>query len=211
MISSINIKFREDEIELLSCKLSECDKVLKIKYPYRTTLLMIFCEFLFVFFVYLAETNNFQILLLIFVLLTIVPVWVIISSLILYFGKRIPVLRLNKKYKKYQAEGEYECLLIQSQKCEKFLMNNIDYLIFHIDSKTILLFRQQDFTIDDLNFPSDKFIIPPRELYDIVGNKIIVQGSRIKTLINNSELVQKYFRVYDMIEHGHVYFLDLNK
>lgn len=207
MFKQINVKFSQSEIDLLRKKMSMLKKS-QVKYPYRTQLLMISLLFILVFFVYFAETNDSGIFLFISVVSTVFPVWVIILSIINYIRKGIPNKRQINQYKKRLSKGGYEGMQIEASKCDVYSENNIDYYIFHIDRNRLLLFRLQDFEYSDQLFPNNKFIIPLRKNYEIIGNKIITEGELIKAINFNSDLILKYKEKFGLIEPGQI--MELN-
>jgi len=78
----------------------------------------------------------------------------------------------------------------------KYSDRNADYYLFLVEPEILVLLRKQDFEIDETFFPSNNFIIPPFELREIIGNKILSKGQ----LINQRMKRQCNTKIFECFE-----------
>jgi hypothetical protein len=129
MIQTDYIKLNKNQQDILISRISEIRKILDIKFSKYTVLLLSFIEFGILFLIYLYEDYGFSIVL---KLLTVIPLWLIISITYLYLQKRIPAWRLHKFYNRILKGGKYPVTRIITNQCISYSENNIDYNIFDI-------------------------------------------------------------------------------
>jgi hypothetical protein len=189
MIQTDYIKLNKNQQDILISRISEIRKILDIKFSKYTVLLLSFIEFGILFLIYLYEDYGFSIVL---KLLTVIPLWLIISITYLYLQKRIPAWRLHKFYNRILKGGKYPVTRIITNQCISYSENNIDYNIFDIGQNKIAIIRQQDFSIDFGDFPNNDFLIPPKNLFEIVGNQIVTKGIKINSTRTNNRSILKY-------------------
>lgn len=123
----------------------------------------------------------------------------------LYFQKYIPAKKLFKLWSGILNEGKYQVNRIKSNYCEKYSNKNSDYYLFKVEPETIVLLRKQDFEIDETIFPNSNFIIPPFELREIIGNKILSEGQLIKPINEKTSQIPRYLNAMNLLEAGQVF------
>jgi hypothetical protein len=198
-------KLTQNELNIVEERLNEIGSILSIKYPRYLIFLLLSLEFLILFVIYLYEDYGFSV---IFKVLTIVPIWLLLTKTILYYQKRIPAKRLFKLYNPLITNGFYNVFQIRTEKCEKIGYEDQTLYAFHLSGTKRLILQAEDFEIDS-NFPSNDFLIPPKEIFEIVGNKIENRGNKITSLIENTEWLSHHFASFRLFEKGK--FIIVNK
>ena len=196
MITTEQISLNNETRNKLKISIEETKKVIDQKYQKYTVIMLTLIEFLILFLIYLYEDYGFSVIL---KLLTIIPIWAIIVITIKYYQKWIPAKKIYKFHSKILNANGYDALRIKSNRCDNYNDGINDYYLFETNPNEIVLFRKQDFNIDMTNFPNNDFIIPPYELFDIVGNTIVCKGQAIKPNEDKGYIkkVLVAFRIYD--------------
>lgn len=207
MIKTDYIKLNKNQRDILVNRISEIKKILDIKFSKHTVLLLTFIEFGILYLIYLYEDYGFSIVL---KLLTVIPFWLIISITYLYLQKRILAWRLYKFYNRVLEAGKYPVIRILTEQCVNYTDNNIDYNVFDVGQNKIAILRQQDFSIDLRYFPNNDFLIPPRNLFEIIGNQILTKGKKINPTWTNNRSISKYINAMYMTEKGKILVLKKN-
>jgi len=202
MIESTYIHLTEEEKKCFEEAIAENKKIIEIKFKKFTVFLLIIIELIILYLIYLFEENGLSVIL---KFLTIVPIWGIIMITYLYFQKSIPAKTLFKLYSGILNEGKYQVKRIKSTYCEKYVDRNADYYLFIVEPEIIVLLRKQDFEIDETIFPNNNFIIPPFELREIIGSKILSEGQLIKPINEKASQIPRYLNAMNLLETGQVF------
>ncbi|MDX9696765.1 MAG: hypothetical protein RBT49_13330 [Bacteroidales bacterium] len=202
MIERTYIQLTEEEKKRFEETIAENKKILEIKFKKFTVFLLIIIELIILYLIYLFEENGFSVIL---KLLTIVPIWGIIMITYLYYQKYIPAKKLFNLHSGILNEEKYQAIRIKSNYCEKYSDRIADYFLFIVQPEIIVLFRKQDFEIDETIFPNNNFIIPPFELREIIGNKILCEGQLMKPENEKTSQITKYLNAMNLLETGQVF------
>lgn len=200
MISTEHINLQYDTINRLKISIEDNKKIIDQKYPKYTSGMLLLLEFLILFLIYLYEDYWFSVIL---KLLTIAPIFGIIAFTIIYYQKWFPAKRLYNLYTSVLNANGYEAIRVKANLCYKYLDGTDDYYLFETNSNEIMLFRIQDFTIDMTNFPNNDFIIPPYELFDIIGNTIINKG-QIITANKDDGYINSLLPAFKLFDYGQI-------
>jgi len=205
MISSENIPINIQQRNKLIEYIKEVNDFLGKRYPIVSLTLSISVLVFILFLIYLTgEEGPLSILLKI---LTILPLWAIVMLNLRYFHNRLPAWELKRRYTKVMSDNGYKALRVKATSCEKYRDGLYDYLLFNIDQNKQLLLRLNDFSVDRERFPNDNFLIPPRELSDIIGNTIACEGKLLEAKINRD--ISKQLLAFRYFEKGRVMIKDL--
>ncbi|UBM61369.1 hypothetical protein LA303_08015 [Candidatus Sulfidibacterium hydrothermale] len=204
MIQTEYIELNKENRNILINRLNETKKILDIKYKKYTVFLLTIIELGILFLIYLYEDYSFSIIL---KLLTVLPLWLIISITYLHFQKRLPAWRLNRFYTRILKANKYPVTRIISKHCKAITDSGIDYNIFDIGQNKIAVIRLQDFAIDFKDFPNNDFLVPQKNLFEIVGKRIITKGNKINCHKTYDKTFQKYINAMYMTDVGKILIL----
>lgn len=183
MISTEYIELPTDSKEKLSKNLQEVETFLARKFPKFTIYLSLLALFVIVVLISQYEEYAWSVLLKV---ATAFPLTMIIISLISYFHKRGYAKQVKAYYHNIVRQGTYEALRVQPHTCENYKDALDEYFLFSVNDDTTLLLRINDFIVDRKSFPCDNFVVPPWQLSDIMGYKIICEGKPMPYTRNRS-------------------------
>lgn len=125
-----------------------------------------------------------------------------------YFQKRRPAKRIFNLYSQYLRKGKYQAIRVKSESCEYYSDDLFDYILFNVKPKHFVLLRQQDFEFDTENFPNDCFLIPPSEIIDVIGNRIVVEGDKIIPSKSTNSKMPRLVSAMEVLSRGEVLIQD---
>lgn len=207
MMKTYKIRLSQDEVIRLKNKIDNIKVFFEKGFPYFTVFLLLFVDVLLVFLTYVLVKELGFYVYLIFIF-TIVPTWMILMIIIGY-SKKQPISKSEfKMLNQILNEGEYEVIRVETSQCYRYKNEDLEFYLFENETNRLLM-RKQDFEVNEFVFPSDHFMIPPYYLFDIIGNKIVIEGIKIIPK-DDDQVIMKYLSIFNMLQYGHTYIFDKN-
>jgi hypothetical protein len=204
MITMDNIELNAEQKGKIAKYLDELNGFPGKKYPISTVVLLFSILLLIVFFIYLYEDHKWSFVL---KLLTVVPIGAIVVINLRYFLNRLKTARQRNTCRKLLKSNCYPVMSVEASYCDKYSDGQFVYFIFETGKGKRLVMRSQDFEINMDEFPNNSFIIPPYELFEFVGNELVISGEKME-IRNSHRDISKLLPAMALFERGRVMVTD---
>jgi hypothetical protein len=204
MITMDNIPLNAEQKGKIKKYLDELNDFLAKKYPVPTVVLFVSILLLIVFFIYLYEDYKWSFVI---KLLTVVPIVLILVINLKYFRSRLKATRQTNTCKELLKSNHYSVMRVEASYCDKYSDGQFVYFIFETGQGKRLVMRSQDFEINMDKFPNNSFIIPPYELFEFVGNELVIDGEKME-IRNSNRDISKLLPAMALFENGRVMVTD---
>lgn len=165
---------QQEGLELLLFRDSE---IAKRRFPFIHVLALIALELPILWFIKNQEKFNSSIGL---KLLAIIPILVLVL-LLAYFFRRRRFARSRAQWIGQLIEsGKIPYTEVFCNSTYQLKRKNYEYLVFPLNNDQAFGLSSDDFEFSSKQFPSTHFLVPPIELKEAIGNKIISMGELIE-------------------------------